>query len=121
MSKRVKNTLSGSEVEGRTEEHKKRGKHGKRGKRDELFEPLNAWACLLGLDEPRNSGVSLAREGAVMWRIDVVRLEPTPEQEKVLWGVDDETARLVNMENYRRRQLFFEGKGIDCSCMSTWK
>ena len=57
----------------------------------------------------------------MIWRTDVVRLEPTPEQEKVLREVGDAMARLVNMENYRRRRLFFEGKGIDCSWMSAWK
>jgi len=80
------------------------------------IEPLNAWACLVGLHEPRNSGVSSAQAGgAMIWRSDVVRLEPTPEQEKVLWRVGDATARLINVENHRRRQLFFEGKGVDAS------
>jgi hypothetical protein len=40
-------------------------------------------------------------------------LHPTAEQEELLRRVGDQCARLVNMENYRRRQLFFAGRGID--------
>jgi putative transposase len=34
--------------------------------------------------------------------------------------VGDATAKLINMENYRRRRQFFEGRGIDYSWMSAW-
>jgi putative transposase len=50
-----------------------------------------------------------------------VRLLPTPEQEELLWRVGDAVAKLINMENYRRRRLFFEGKGIDYNWKSAWK
>ena len=63
MKNEAKVTVSGSEAGGRTEEYKKQAKHGKREKRGKLLEPLNAWACLLALDDPRGSGVSLARAG----------------------------------------------------------
>jgi putative transposase len=44
----------------------------------------------------------------------------TPELEDFLRRVGDAAARLINMENFRRRKLFFERKGIDCSWMSAW-
>jgi len=56
-----------------------------------------------------------------VWRCDTFRLHPTPEQEELLRCVGDATARLINMENYRRRQRFFEGKGIDYSWESAWE
>ncbi|MCC6004898.1 MAG: hypothetical protein LM590_11215, partial [Thermofilum sp.] len=56
--------------------------------------------------EPRGSGVSGARAVRV-WRCDVVRLLPSIEQEELLRRIGDQCARLVNMENFRRRQLFF--------------
>jgi len=56
-----------------------------------------------------------------VWRCDTVRLLPSPEQEELLWRVGDAVAKLINMENYRRRQLFFEGKGIDYNWKSAWK
>jgi hypothetical protein len=34
--------------------------------------------------------------------------------------VGDATAKLINMENYRRRHLFFETGKIDYSWMSAW-
>jgi len=74
--------------------------------------PLNAWARLLvGLGDPRCYGGGLI--GVQVERCDVVRLHPTAEQEELLRFVGDQCARLVNMENYRRRQLFFEGGKID--------
>ena len=74
--------------------------------------PLNAWALLLvGLGDPRCYGGGLI--GVQVERCDVVRLLPTVEQEELLRFVGDQCARLVNMENYRRRQLFFAGRGID--------
>jgi putative transposase len=51
----------------------------------------------------------------------------TPELEDFLWRVGDATAKLINMENFRRRKLFFERarsntrKKIDCSWKSAWK
>jgi putative transposase len=76
--------------------------------------PLNAWALLLvGLGDPRCYGGGLSGLRAVVGRCDVVRLHPTPQQDELLRYVGDQCARLVNMENYRRRQLFFAGRGID--------
>jgi putative transposase len=90
--------------------------------RDVIVEPLNAWARLLvgQCGEPRGSGVSGARAVRV-WRCDVVRLLPSIEQEELLRRVGDQCARLVNMENFRRRQLFFSAGRIDYSWRSAWK
>jgi len=74
--------------------------------------PLNTWARLLvGLGDPRCYGGGVS--GVQVERCDIVRLRPTAEQEELLCFVGDQCARLVNMENYRRRQLFFEGGKID--------
>jgi len=74
--------------------------------------PLNAWALLLvGLDDPLRYGGGLS--GVQVERCDIVRLHPTAEQEELLQHIGDQCARLINMENYRRRQLFFAGRGID--------
>jgi putative transposase len=85
--------------------------------------PLNAWARLLleqGGD-PRCSGGRWAQAlKARVQRVDTFRLLTTPELDGFLRRVGDATAKLINMENYRRRHLFFEGKGIDCSWMSAW-
>jgi putative transposase len=76
--------------------------------------PLNAWALLLlGLDDPLRYGGGVSGLRAVVQRCDVVRLHPTAEQEELLRRVGDQAARLINMENYRRRQLFFANRGID--------
>jgi putative transposase len=53
-------------------------------------------------------------------RVDTLRLLTTPELGDFLRRVGDATAKLINMENFRRRKLFFERKGIDCSWMSAW-
>jgi len=53
-------------------------------------------------------------------RTDTLRLLTTPELDDFLRRVGDATARLINMENFRRRKQFFEGKGIDYSWMSAW-
>jgi putative transposase len=53
-------------------------------------------------------------------RTDTLRLLTTPELDDFLRRVGDATAKLINMENYRRRRLFFEGRGIDYSWMSAW-
>ena len=75
--------------------------------------PLNAWArLLLSLGDPRCYGGGLIGS-QVVERCDIVRLHPTVEQEELLRSVGDQCARLINMENYRRRQLFFAGRGID--------
>ena len=89
--------------------------------RDVIVEPLNAWARLIieHNGDPRGSGVSGAWAVRV-WRCETLRLLPTPELEGLLWRVGDAAARLVNMENYRRRQRFFGGKGIDYSWRSAW-
>jgi hypothetical protein len=74
--------------------------------------PLNAWARLLvGLGDPRCYGGWLI--GVQVERCDVVRLRPTAELDELLQHIGDQCARLINMENYRRRQLFFAGRGID--------
>jgi len=86
--------------------------------------PLNSWAQLLmeHCGDPRGSGGSGGQAQSVwVWRCDTVRLHPTLEQEELLQSVGDATARLINMENYRRRQRFFEGKGIDYSWKSAWE
>jgi len=48
-------------------------------------------------------------------------LLPTSELEELLQRVGDATAKLINMENYRRRRLFFDTGKIDCSWMSAWE
>jgi putative transposase len=53
-------------------------------------------------------------------RTDTLRLLATPELDDFLQRVGDATAKLINMENYRRRHLFFETGKIDCSWMSAW-
>jgi putative transposase len=51
--------------------------------------------------------------GVQVERCDVVRLLPTPQQEELLRYAGDQCARLINMENYCRRRLFFANRGID--------
>jgi putative transposase len=53
-------------------------------------------------------------------RTDTLRLLTTPELDDFLRRVGDATAKLINMENYRRRRLFFEAGKIDYSWMSAW-
>jgi putative transposase len=53
-------------------------------------------------------------------RTDTLRLLTTPEIDDFLRRVGDATAKLINMENYRRRQLFFSTGKIDYSWMSAW-
>jgi putative transposase len=69
--------------------------------------------------DPCGSGGSGAQAVRVK-RVDTLRLLPSSEQEELLRRVGDATAKLINMENFRRRKLFFERKGIDCSWMSAW-
>jgi putative transposase len=113
----------------RTENNVKRNKAKSKKKRngtdkngsDQEIVPLNAWARLQleqGGD-PCGCGGSGAQAVCVV-RVDTLRLLTTPELEDFLRRVGDATARLINMENYRRRHLFFERKGIDCSWMSAW-
>jgi putative transposase len=52
--------------------------------------------------------------------VDTLRLLATPELDDFLRRVGDATAKLINMENYRRRHLFFETGKIDYSWMSAW-
>ena len=82
---------------------------------------LNSWAQLLmeHCGDPRGSGGSGAQ--AVAWRCDTVRLLLTPEQEEFLWRVGDTVAKLINVENYRRRRLFFERGKVDYSWKSAWE
>ena len=88
----------------------------------ESLVPLNAWARLqLGQGgDPCGSGGSGAQAVSVK-RVDTLRLLVTPELEDFLRRVGDATAKLINMENFRRRKLFFERKGIDCSWKSAWE
>jgi len=83
--------------------------------------PLNAWARLQleQTGDPHCGGGSGAQAVCVQ-RTDTLRLLPTSEQEELLQRVGDAAARLINMENYRRRQLFFETGKIDYSWMSAW-
>jgi putative transposase len=87
--------------------------------------PLNAWARLLleQLGDPRGSGGSGAQalQRVQVVRTDTFRLLTSPELDEFLQRVGDATAKLINVENYRRRRLFFEGKGIDYSWKSAWK
>jgi len=85
------------------------------------FVPLNAWARLqLELcGDPCGSGGSGAQAVSVK-RVDTLRLLTTPTLEDFLRRVGDATARLINMENFRRRRLFFDTGKIDCSWMSAW-
>jgi putative transposase len=53
-------------------------------------------------------------------RTDTLRLLTTPELDDFLRRVGDATARLINVEDYRRRRLFFEAGKIDYSWMSAW-
>jgi putative transposase len=86
--------------------------------------PLNAWARLLleQFGDPRCSGGSGAQavQKVLVQRTDTLRLLTTPELEDFLRRVGDATARLINMENFRRRRLFFEAGKIDYSWMSAW-
>jgi len=90
---------------------------------EECLIPLNGWAQLLTgrQDDPHSGGSEGQAQSVWVWRCDTVRLLPTPEQEELLWRVGDAVAKLINMENYRRRRLFFEGKGIDYNWKSAWK
>ena len=85
---------------------------------------MNAWARLL-LElrgDPRTSGGSGAQAvKARVQRTDTLRLLATPELDDFLRRVGDATARLINMENFRRRWLFFETGKIDYSWGSAWK
>jgi len=58
---------------------------------------------------------------ALVQRTDTLRLLTTPELDDFLRRVGDATAKLINMENFRRRKLFFEGRGIDYSWKSAWR
>jgi putative transposase len=84
--------------------------------------PLNAWARLLleQLGDPRISGGSGAQALQRVVRTDTLRLLTTPELDEFLQRVGDATAKLINMENYRRRRLFFETGKIDYSWVSAW-
>jgi putative transposase len=53
-------------------------------------------------------------------RTDTLRLLATPELDDFLRRVGDATARLIDMENYRRRRQLFETGKIDYSWVSAW-
>jgi len=117
----------GSGAEGRSSGAKSsmrvKSEQKRNGSSEEGLIPLNSWAQLLmeHNSDPRGSGGSGAQAQAVVWRAETFRLHPTLEKEELLWRVGDAVAKLINMENYRRRQRFFEGKGIDYSWKSAWK
>jgi putative transposase len=69
---------------------------------------------------PCGSGGSGAQAVSVQ-RVDTLRLLTTPELDDFLRRVGDATAKLINMENFRRRRLFFDTGKIDCSWMSAWR
>jgi len=101
----------------RSEKNKSRSISKMRGKCKGELVPLNAWArLLLGRGDSRGSGGSGAQAQAV-WRAETFRLITTLELEEFLQRVGDTAAKLINVESYRRRQLLFEGRGIDRS----WK
>jgi len=54
-------------------------------------------------------------------RTDTLRLLTSPELDDFLRRVGDATARLINMENFRRRHIFFETGRIDYSRGSAWR
>jgi putative transposase len=106
----------------KAESKKKRNKSDENGSDQEIeIVPLNAWARLqLGQGgDPCGSGGSGAQAVSVV-RTDTLRLLVTPELEDFLRRVGDATAKLINMENFRRRKLFFDTGKIDCSWMSAW-
>jgi len=84
--------------------------------------PLNAWARLLLelCGDPRTSGGSGAQALQRVARTDTLRLLTTPELDDFLRRIGDVTAKLINVENFRRRRLFFEAGKIDYSWMSAW-
>jgi len=76
--------------------------------------PLNAWARLLLelCGDPRTSGGSGAQAQRVrVQRTDTLRLLTTPELDDFLRRVGDATAKLINMENFRRRKQFSSRRG----------
>jgi len=87
--------------------------------------PLNAWARLLleQLGDLRTSGGRWAQalQRVQVVRTDTLRLLTTPELDDFLRRVGDATAKLINMENFRRRRLFFETGKIDYSWKSAWR
>ena len=114
----------------RTENNVKRNKAKSKKKRngadkncsDREIVPLNAWARLqLGQGgDPCGSGGSGAQAVHVV-RTDTLRLLTTPELEDFLRHMGNATAKLINMENFRRRKLLFETGKIDCSWKSAWE
>jgi putative transposase len=87
--------------------------------------PLSAWARLLSelCGDPRIGGGSGAQalQRVRVVRADTFRSLATPELDDFLRRVGDATARLINMENFRRRRLLFEAGRIDYSRGSAWK
>ena len=108
----------------KAESKKKRNRNGKNCSENEIeIVPLNAWARLLLelCGDPRISWGSGAQALKVrVQRTDTLRLLATPELDDFLRRVGDATARLINMENFRRRRLFFEAGRIDYSRGSAW-
>jgi putative transposase len=109
-----------------TESKKERSKTKNKKKKsaENGLVPLNAWARLqLGQGgDPCGSGGSGAQavQRVSVVRVDTLRLLPSSEQEELLRRVGDATAKLINMENFRRRKLFFDTGKIDCSWKSAW-
>ena len=99
----IKNSpFTGSEAGGRAEEHKKQ----------ELFVPLNAQALTL-----QHCDTTSIIE---VWRNDTLRLDHTAEDKRALLKINDATLKLTNMENHRRRCLYFKTGRIDTSWWTAW-
>jgi putative transposase len=73
------------------------------------------------LGDPRTSGGRWTQAvKARVVRTDTLRLLTTPELDDFLRRVGDATAKLINMENFRRRKQFFGTGKIDYSWVSAW-
>jgi len=58
---------------------------------------------------------------AWVWRTETFRPIMSPVLEEFLHRVDDAAAKLINMEDYRRRRLLFTTRKIDKSWRSAWE
>jgi len=79
----------------------------------------SSWSSVVTPADSGGSGAQALQRVQVA-RTDTLRLLTTPELDEFLQRVGDATAKLINMENFRRRRLFFETGRIDCSWMSAW-
>jgi len=93
-----------------TEGEQKAAESKKKSKKNSENEitPLNIWA-----ENPN------ALE-ATVWRVDTVKLLPTPEQADLLLRLAKATRALINIEHARRRALYERLGIIDCSVKSAY-